>query len=159
MSAMEKDDAPRKDAAPVKELALNILIPSLYPAGLAIMWLAPMDFGFGHRPVVYAGFTIGLMGLTLWILGMVSLGNSLAVLPGAKLLVQRGLYRFLRHPIYTGISMAFLGLCLCLGSTWGTIYLVAVVLPLNFIRARLEERAMRAQFGEDYAHWRSKTWF
>lgn len=143
----------------MKELALNILVPSLYPLGLLVLWLAPMDFGFGVNEIVIVGWFVGLTGLILWITSMVNLGKSLAVLPGSKQLVRQGLYRFMRHPIYMGINLTFLGLTLCLGSKWGLAYVLGIVFPLNFIRARLEERALEAQFGESYTEWKKTTWF
>ncbi len=156
---MSSTDTPQTRLATLRELALNIMIPSVYPLGLLVLWLAPMNFGFGLRPLVYAGFTVGLLGMALWITAMVNLGQSLAVLPGARQLVRRGIYRYFQHPIYMGISLAFIGLVLCLGSFWGLVYLLAIVLPLNVVRALLEARALKAQFGDQYDNWRSSTWF
>jgi len=148
-----------KDPAKLKDWVLNIAIPGIYPLGLLVLWLAPMNFGFGRQGVIIAGWVLGLGGLTLWILGMVSLGKHLAVLPGAKRLVTRGVYRVLRHPIYLGITLTLLGLVLCLGSAWGLAYLLALVVPLNVVRAVLEERVLRAQFGVEYQAWHERTWF
>lgn len=142
-----------------RELGLNIAIPAVYPLGLLVLWLAPKDFGFGRDWVVWTGLAAGTVGLTFWVLGMIHLGNSLAVLPGSKTLVTGGIYRFTAHPIYRGISLTMLGLVLCLGSTWGLAYLVLVVTPLNWVRARMEDTRLAARFGGRYAAWRARTWF
>lgn len=39
----------------------------------------------------------------------------------AQVVVQEGAYRFIRHPMYLGIMVAFLGLPIALGSWWGMI--------------------------------------
>ncbi|QPJ61734.1 MAG: isoprenylcysteine carboxylmethyltransferase family protein [Candidatus Nitronauta litoralis] len=143
----------------MKELALNILVPSLYPLGLAVLWLGPLHFGFGHDAIVIVGLVSGLSGIIIWITSMLHLGKSFAVLPGSNQLVKRGIYSRLRHPIYLGINMTFLGMTLCAGSSWGLAYVVGIILPLNFIRARLEDRALETRFGDSYNEWKKTTWF
>lgn len=143
----------------MKELALNILVPSLYPLGLVVLWLAPMHFGFGNDAVVVAGLVTGLSGIIIWITSMLHLGKSFAVLPGSNQLVKQGIYSKLRHPIYLGINMTFIGMTLCVGSIWGMAYIFAIIFPLNFIRARLEDRTLEAQFGDSYNEWKKTTWF
>ena len=46
--------------SPGKAAALTVLVPSLYLIGLAVAWLTPMHFGFGLRPLIYIGLTVGL---------------------------------------------------------------------------------------------------
>jgi len=87
------------------------------------------------------------------------LGRSLAVLPGSEKLITAGIYKYLRHPIYVGIDLTLAGLFLALGSTYGFLYLVLVVLPLNILRSRLEEKALLQKFGEPYRDYLSRTWF
>ena len=148
-----------KSLSPVKALAFTIAVPSLYLLALVLAWWAPKDFGFGQRALVWLGLGAGLGGIGLWVLAMLHLGKSLAVLPGGDRLVTHGVYKFLRHPIYLGIDLTFLGLFLAIGSTAGMAYLALVVLPLNFVRARLEEKALLAKFGETYRIYRDQTWF
>ena len=148
-----------KSLSPVKALAVTIAVPSLYLLALIVAWLAPKDFGFGQRALALLGLGVGLAGMGLWILAMFHLGKSLAVLPGGDRLVTHGVYRVLRHPVYLGIELTFLGLFLALGSTAGMIYLALVVLPLNFVRARLEEKSLLEKFGETYQAYRDQTWF
>lgn len=67
-------------------------------------------------------------------------------------LVERGPYRWVRHPIYTGLLMAFLGTTFALGE-WRGLLGTAIVAASFWIKLRLEERWMREQFGvryEDY---------
>lgn len=142
-----------------KAAALTVLVPSLYFLALVVAWLAPKHFGFGLRPLVYVGLTVGLSGVALWTVAMVHLGKSLAVLPGGDKLVTHGVYQYLRHPVYLGIDMTLFGLFLAVGSTAGMIYFFVVVLPLNIIRSRLEEKALLQKFGDEYETYRRHTWF
>jgi len=145
--------------SPGKAAALTVVVPSLYLLALAIAWFAPKHFGFGFRPLIYAGLTVGLSGVVLWTVAMVHLGKSLAVLPGGERLVTHGVYKYLRHPVYLGIDMTLFGLFLAVGSMVGMIYFFVVVLLLNIVRSRLEEKALLKKFGDAYNTYRRQTWF
>lgn len=145
--------------SPARAAVLTVLVPSLYLLAPVVAWFAPKHFGFGLRPLVYAGLTIGLSGVALWTVAMVHLGKSLAVLPGGERLVTHGVYKYMRHPVYLGIDMTLFGLFLAVGSTAGMIYFFVVVLPLNIIRSRLEEKALLQKFGDVYDTYRRHTWF
>jgi len=55
--------------------------------------------------------------------------------------ISSGPYAFVRHPMYSGIMLYFLGIPLLLGSWWGVA--IAPVFAILFaIRARIEERAL-----------------
>ena len=68
--------------SPARAAVITVLVPSLYLLALVVAWFGPKDFGFGIRPLVYVGLTVGLSGVALWIMAMIHLGKSLAVLPG-----------------------------------------------------------------------------
>jgi hypothetical protein len=71
-------------------------------------------------------------------------------------LVTDGLYRFVRHPQYTGVLLVTLALLV----HWPTIVTVAMwpVLVLTYYRlARREERQAEESFGEDYREYRRRT--
>lgn len=57
-------------------------------------------------------------------------------------LVTRGLYRLIRHPMYAGRILSFLGWPLLLGSTWSYSAACAVVLLFVYRTAR-EDRALQ----------------
>ncbi|XSC46048.1 methyltransferase family protein [Bradyrhizobium sp. RDT10] len=66
--------------------------------------------------------------------------------------VSSGPYAFVRHPMYSGIMLFFVGVPLLLGSWWGVA--IAPVFAILFaIRARIEERALVEGLPEyaDYA--------
>lgn len=147
-----------KSLSAKQRFILNFL-PALYFLGLLTAWFGPKHFGFGYRPLVYVGLSAGLAGLALWLFAMIHLGKSLAVLPGANEVVMRGVYKYLRHPLYVGITLTFCGLFLAIGSTVGMIYLFVIVVPLNLVRARLEEIALLEQFGDVYRDYMKKTLF
>src|SRR6185437_4657317 len=64
-------------------------------------------------------------------------------------LVVSGPYAYARHPIYTGLLLAFVGSALALGEWRGALAVLIVFLAL-WRKLRLEERWMIEQFGEQY---------
>ena len=72
-------------------------------------------------------------------------------------LVKSGPYRFLRHPTYTGMLLAFYGAGLALGN-W-IIFVAFVILPTLAIlrRIKVEEEMLEAHFGKEYQDYRSGT--
>ena len=138
---------------------LNILIPLLYLFPLLFAYLGPKNFGFGYEELIYTGLAIGVAGLILWIFSMLTLGPSLAVLPGTDRLVTSGVYRYMRHPIYIGIVLTLSGLFLACGSKICLVYVSTVVIPLNIFRARAEEKVLNQQLGDSYQQYRANTFF
>ena len=101
---------------------------------------------------VIAGTLLTAAGLVFAIWARVALGTNWSGLVTVKEeheLVQSGPYAIARHPIYTGISLAFLGTAIAIGE-WRA--LIALVLAVgSFVyKLGLEERAMRETFGAAY---------
>jgi protein-S-isoprenylcysteine O-methyltransferase Ste14 len=114
---------------------------------------------FAGPGVTGFGFLVAALGLALMIWSGVTMGPSLSAFPRPPRdaeLVDRGPYRYLRHPIYVGGVLFFGGLSLVF-SVYGL--LLTGVLALFWIaKARLEERHLGARFPE-YADYRRRTLF
>jgi protein-S-isoprenylcysteine O-methyltransferase Ste14 len=65
-------------------------------------------------------------------------------------LIMSGPYAVVRHPIYTGLLLAFLGSALARGD-WRAVLAFALAAAALWRKLRFEERWMRAQFGDAYA--------
>jgi protein-S-isoprenylcysteine O-methyltransferase Ste14 len=64
-------------------------------------------------------------------------------------LVTSGPYALVRHPIYTGLLLGFLGCAVARGE-WRGLLAVALVCGVLWRKLWLEEKWMRAQFGQPY---------
>ena len=65
-------------------------------------------------------------------------------------LVIDGLYRFVRHPQYTGLFIALFGEGVVHWPTFFSVGLFPFIVVAYTLLARKEERSMLAQFGEEY---------
>jgi protein-S-isoprenylcysteine O-methyltransferase Ste14 len=61
-----------------------------------------------------------------------------------------------RHPIYTGLVVAFLGTAL-VDNHWGGILAVLIALGSFWRKLTLEDRFMRETFGSAYEEYRHRT--
>jgi len=73
-------------------------------------------------------------------------------------LIQDGLYRWLRHPAYTGLLLIYLGLIMALGTWLGTLAALVLILVSILYRINVEEEMILDSFGDEYRRYRSKTW-
>jgi protein-S-isoprenylcysteine O-methyltransferase Ste14 len=102
---------------------------------------------------------VAALGLGLGVWAGWTMGPSLSAFPRPPRhaeLVDRGPYRYLRHPIYVGGVLFFAGLSLVF-SVWALV-LTALLAAFWIAKARLEERHLVARFPE-YADYRRKTLF
>ncbi len=106
----------------------------------------------------WIGLCLGLIGLGGVILARYTLGRSFSVAARATELVTRGIYSRIRNPIYVSGMVFLVGLLLM----WQQPYLwilLAVLIPMQMIRARREARVLEAEFGDAYREYRARTWF
>jgi protein-S-isoprenylcysteine O-methyltransferase Ste14 len=71
-------------------------------------------------------------------------------------LIQRGPYRFVRHPIYTGLLLLFLGNAIMVGD-WRGLLAVAIVFISFWRKLRLEESWLSQHFGVRYTEYAART--
>jgi protein-S-isoprenylcysteine O-methyltransferase Ste14 len=71
-------------------------------------------------------------------------------------LIQASPYRRVRHPIYTGLLLAFLGTALKVGD-WRGLLAVAIVAASFWFKLRQEERWLLERFGAPYADYMRRT--
>ncbi len=71
-------------------------------------------------------------------------------------LITSGPYALVRHPIYTGLLLAFMGSALARGESRGVLAVLIVLLAL-WRKLKLEERWMREQFGAQYEAYSSRV--
>jgi protein-S-isoprenylcysteine O-methyltransferase Ste14 len=71
-------------------------------------------------------------------------------------LVKTGIYRFIRHPQYTGFLMITLGM-MCEWATLPMLIMWPILIWLYYRLARREEQDMRKEFGPAYDEYRQTT--
>jgi len=127
--------------------------------GLLIFYPAnSINYGFFGLTVTIAIAVLLAVGLVILGLSFLALGKSLTAhpIPAKKgELVTDGLYRFARHPIYTGVLAIGLALALSGGLFPHLLFFVALVVLLNY-KASFEEKLLRARY-QDYARYAEKT--
>jgi len=105
---------------------------------------------------LYLGILILMSaGSLVSLLGVMHLRRSFAIRVEARALVQSGPYRWIRHPIYLGYFITFLGSCI-LHFNGLTAALYAIFILAQIARARLEEEKLVESFPA-YAAYQERT--
>lgn len=111
----------------------------LFDAGIAV-WLGGTIFRFYSMRVLGRFFTY-----------------DVAVSTG-QYVVERGPYRWIRHPSYLGSLVANIGLGMTL-TNWLAIFLPALCLGIAYAyRITIEERALQEGLGTPYREYMRRTW-
>lgn len=109
-----------------------------------VLWHTPVALGWACTAIACAG-----LAFTWW--ARLHLGRLWSASVGRKAghrLVDTGPYGLVRHPIYTGITLAAIGTAAMRGTVAG--WLGAAIMTLGwYIKLQLEERFLREQLGAD----------
>ena len=131
--------------------ALILVFFLLYYAWLAFMAADAVRFGWSKVPawLQAAGVLFSVIGY--WVVFRAFKANSFAA-PVIKIqrdrnqkVIDSGPYAVVRHPMYAGALPVFVGTALILGSWWGLLLAVVVMIPLLGLRIILEERTLEKE--------------
>jgi protein-S-isoprenylcysteine O-methyltransferase Ste14 len=110
-------------------------------------------------PIALTGFFFVLCGVAFSIWARLILGENWSAAPSIKqdhALIQRGPYRIVRHPIYTGILIALFGSALQRGLIGNFLGVIICAVAL-WMKIAVEEKFMLSLFGDQYLHYRNSV--
>jgi protein-S-isoprenylcysteine O-methyltransferase Ste14 len=99
---------------------------------------------------VAASLTVAGILFTVW--ARVHLGGNwsgIVTIKHGHELIANGPYAIVRHPIYTGLLVAFIGSAMA-GGEWRGVFAVLIAWWALWRKLRLEERWMAERFGQQY---------
>jgi protein-S-isoprenylcysteine O-methyltransferase Ste14 len=133
--------------------ALLLLLPALPVLGL--------DRRFLPWPLAmfWIGFVLAVAGLSFTVLARRHLATNWSgevTLKADHELITSGPYAWVRHPIYTGLLLGFIGSAVALGE-WRGIVAVVLVGSALWRKLRMEERGMRQLFGQRYVDYEQRV--
>jgi protein-S-isoprenylcysteine O-methyltransferase Ste14 len=118
--------------------------------------------GVGMLPdwAFYLGILLMFLGVLVrqWAIAILGRFFSLTVqIVEDHKVVEKGPYRLVRHPSYTGVLITFIGLGLAVQSG-GALVVLLVVFGVSFgYRMLVEERTLLSELGPDYASYMKRT--
>ncbi len=113
----------------------------------AAEWAAVSVIAFGIASYVYTAF---------WGFALIGGGTPAPIAP-TRILVVKGLHRYVRNPMYIGVALVIAGQAWLFRSLHIAIYLACVLVIVNFFVLFYEEPALRQQFGEEYDNYRTRV--
>jgi protein-S-isoprenylcysteine O-methyltransferase Ste14 len=94
-----------------------------------------------------------VLGLSIRWLAILKLGRSFTanvVIQDQQRVQKSGVFRFVRHPSYTGLLTIFVGIGLFTRSWVGLVIVVVPITVALLYRIHVEEAALSHAFGEEY---------
>ena len=140
----------------VKTLIFTVLVPGTVTVLMPLFLTASALERSFHAPTALR--LLGVLAITAGVAVYIWCASDFILagrgtpnpLDPPKRLVSRGLYQWMRNPMYVGIGLILAGEALCFGSLTLLVY-AGVVLSLFHLRVLLyEEPRLRKQFGASY---------
>ena len=145
-------------------LETGLLVMAWIGFFIPLIWLASPVLSFAEYPLslgpLVAGVICFVVGLWLFYRSHADLGANWSItleLREQHRLITQGVYRRIRHPMYSALVLYSLGHALVIPN-WvaGPSNLVAFAV-LFALRVRAEERMMDERFGDEYAAYSART--
>lgn len=152
-----------------QEVFLKRFIQYWLPLIIAILLLGPGDW-FGHswlrENFIEHTNMVGTIGLSISVIGAIiactsryTLGKNWSLSVQRKenhQLMKDGIYKFVRHPIYTGLLLLFIGNAIIVGD-YRAIIAVLIVFVSLWLKLKKEEKLLTEIFGTGYTEYKNKT--
>jgi protein-S-isoprenylcysteine O-methyltransferase len=122
-------------------------------------WLHQRIFPETDAGLLWAGLALTAAGLGFAILARLWIGRNWSgtiTIKEQHELIQGGPYRIVRHPIYTGLSLAYLGTATVYGELRGLAGFALLLVGFG-LKLRMEESFMLQQFGNAYLDYKRRV--
>ena len=129
-----------------------LVVPRATPAILAAPFLPPSAIGAA------LGLALTALGLGIAIAARIYLAGNWSAAVEIKeghALIRSGPYRYVRHPIYSGLLLALLGTAVAL-DRWRAVLAFALIFVALLLKSRHEENGLRRAL-PDYATYTRET--
>jgi protein-S-isoprenylcysteine O-methyltransferase Ste14 len=139
----------------LRSLLWVILLPGLVAGLIPWGWLGvrevQLDLGDPLQVLGLASISVGvaLLGWCVWEFAQRGRGTLSPVDP-PTVLVVRGLYRYVRNPMYLSVTAILLGELALTRSSELLVYLLGFLVAANVFVIGYEEPKLRSQFGASY---------
>ena len=152
----------------VFEFRNSLDIDMVLAALTGVILLVVFSFSLGEHIIVNAksifiegvpGATLVLFGIYFRVLAYRDLKSAFTSLPRVGIgetLVERGVYRFVRHPSEVGLFCISYGVGWMMDSLIGALITVLFVLPISYIRVLREEKHLACVFKEKYGNYKKR---
>ncbi|HEY6223264.1 MAG TPA: isoprenylcysteine carboxylmethyltransferase family protein [Gemmatimonadales bacterium] len=145
-------------------LALRSLVWTVALPGMVVGYVPWRYVGLRHAPFSWRE-PVQLVGLLLVVVGAAALATciwefarrgrgTLAPVDPPQHLVVQGLYRYVRNPMYVGVTTILLGELLIGRTAALAIYCAVWLVAVNLFIIGYEEPTLRRQFGASYEEYR-----
>ena len=152
----------------VRKQAVSARMPYVLALALAVVLVFTRSLAWGilgwrwieEGPLAdYLGLILTSIGIGFAIWARFFLGRNWSSTPGVAeghQLIRRGPYALVRHPIYSGILLAFLGTAVAKGRL-GPLIGVLIAGVSFYWKLKTEEQFMTEEFGTEYARYRREV--
>lgn len=135
-------------------LAFSLVFTDYFRSGWTSLSFAPTSNITGAF-----GLFLVLMGVSFAIWARLQLGgnwSSAVTVKEGHTLICQGPYRVVRHPIYSGLLLALLGVAVIVGEVRGLLG-VGVFFLAYWLKSSMEERFMLEEFGAEYRSYQQRV--
>jgi protein-S-isoprenylcysteine O-methyltransferase Ste14 len=138
------------------------VIAALFAAAMWVLsrYVAGVEVSGSARMV--SAILILLLGVFFCLAGVVSFKRAKTTVnplkpETASALVNSGIYRISRNPMYVGFALILFAWAAFLASPWALLGVIGFVLYMNRFQITPEERALGALFGDEFVDYRSRV--
>jgi protein-S-isoprenylcysteine O-methyltransferase Ste14 len=121
-----------------------------------VIFFTPNQFACQYCQTV--GVLIIIIGAIIWAIAKKEMGR-IEIGVSADKFVSKGIYSKLRHPLYLGVKIMYIGFGIFFMSTVGLILTIIVLIPFHMYRRRKEEKELTKRYGKKYLDYMKRTWF
>jgi protein-S-isoprenylcysteine O-methyltransferase Ste14 len=121
-------------------------LPVTVPGGEPIHW-------------VFAGSLI-VLGLGLAAAGIGNFSRAATPVPTyepTRALVTAGIHGWTRNPIYLGMFLIYVGICIAARSPWTLFLILPLAITIRYGVVAREEAYLERRFGDEYRHYKARV--
>jgi protein-S-isoprenylcysteine O-methyltransferase Ste14 len=151
--------------APVSAIAKTLVFTVVVPGTVAgyVPWRLKPDQAMPVTGIeTWAAIAVIAIGIAIylytafWGFALIGGGTPAPIAP-TKILVVKGLHRFVRNPMYIGVALIIAGQAWLFHSLHIAIYMVCMLLTAHLFVIFYEEPTLHKQFGEEYDRYRASV--